>query len=118
MADVIGPNRYNPGQRIFRKRENVVCDTHPDRVSFAEVVGETDSFGSETIDMCEECYKEYVKQKEAKAEELQRCEICGTLAKDVKPRRDPTETGGVYDMCRDCYTGLRNSIIDDGMDEW
>ena len=31
------------------------CDTHPDRDAIRRIQGETDSFGCEYIDMCQEC---------------------------------------------------------------
>ncbi|MGY7975507.1 hypothetical protein L1Q33_25460, partial [Klebsiella pneumoniae] len=37
------------------------CDEHPDRLAVRRVQGETDSFGCEYHDMCQECLDEYVK---------------------------------------------------------
>ena len=54
MADVIGPNKYFPGQQL-KAVPGVMCDEHPDRASVARIVGETDSWGSELMVSGEKC---------------------------------------------------------------
>jgi hypothetical protein len=53
MADVTGPISTLPGA-VHRVPEGATCDEHPDRPAVLRVQGETDSFGSETIDYCQE----------------------------------------------------------------
>lgn len=113
MADVIGRNSYKPGQ-LLQVPAGMNCDEHEDRPAKYRIVGETDSFGSELIDWCEECYQEYKQQKSQEPEEKY-CEYCKTEKKHVEKRRDPSEgsCGPVYDMCGDCY----NRIIDDFLED-
>jgi hypothetical protein len=119
MADVIGPNSYRPGQSVFVP-EGATCDEHNDREAKYRIVGETDSFGSELVDMCEECYEEYRQQTDTKYQEIQYCEVCKEMKQYVTRRRDPEEgsSGPVYDMCSDCYRNIVSGLVgdDDDMD--
>lgn len=103
MGDVTGPTRTLPGAR-HKIPEGTMCDEHPDRVAVARVQGETDSFGSELIDMCVECLaRDKAEAEEAKnAEEA--CDWCGNLAKGLRNRRDFEEglSGRVYRVCEQC----------------
>lgn len=107
MADVIGPNHYLPGQLLTGHPE-MVCDDHPDRPAKYRMVGETDSFGSEILDLCEECYDAIKKAEADQAEALDFCEGCKTEQKDCRPIRDPDEgqCGPVYTMCPACRKQL------------
>lgn len=119
MADVIGPNSYRPGQSVFVP-EGAKCDEHNDREAMYRIVGETDSFGSELVDMCEECYEEYWQQTDAKYQQVQFCELCKEMKQYVTQRRDPEEgtSGPVYNMCADCYQqAVKNLAGDDEDDE-
>ena len=58
MGDVTGPISTLPGSR-HDFPDGTMCDDHPDRKAVARVQGETDSFGSELIDMCQECLDEH-----------------------------------------------------------
>lgn len=42
-----------------------MCDDHPDRPATHRVQGETDSFGCEYIDWCQECHDKYLAEREA-----------------------------------------------------
>lgn len=113
MADVIGPNSYRPGQQL-KVPDNMMCDEHNDRPATYRIVGETDSFGSELIDWCDECYQKYQQAKTQESEEKY-CEICKNMKKYVAKRRDPEEgnCGRVYDMCTDCYNKAVDYFIGD-----
>jgi len=41
-----------------------MCDDHQDRPATHRIQGETDSFGCEYIDWCDECYTNYLKYLE------------------------------------------------------
>lgn len=102
MASVIGPNSYLPG-KLLNPKPNTPCDEHTDRPSVKTVVGETDSFGSELIDMCQECFDRYQKECEEIAQSPKNCDWCKTL--DVcQPMRDIDEgsSGPVYYVCKGC----------------
>lgn len=101
MGDVTGPISTLPGA-VFAAEPNAVCDAHPDRQSVRRVQGETDSFGSEMIDMCQECLDEFREhQKQAR---VGVCDLCERKATDLRPRRDFEEGQGgpVYDVCGAC----------------
>jgi hypothetical protein len=103
MSDVTGPIRSLPGTS-YRVPEGMMCDDHPDRVATHRIQGETDSFGCEMIDMCDECYKEYkigvAQYRECEAT----CDWCGQVTRDLTPFRDFEEgsSGRVYQVCKLC----------------
>lgn len=107
MADVTGPISTLPGA-AHSVPDNVVCDTHQDRVATHRVQGETDSFGSEMHDMCDQCLEEYRAQIKAyqESEEESYCDWCKAWKpnKLIQPRRDPDEgqAGPVYQVCDVC----------------
>lgn len=120
MADVIGPNSYLPGQKI-KVPHGAMCDEHPDRPAVCRVVGETDSFGSELMDMCQQCMDEH---DNAPRSSDAKCDRCGAVG-ELLPTRDPDEglTGPIYYYCFGCRTKqseeARDEIIDSycGADE-
>lgn len=82
------------------------CDCHPERDAVANVQGETDSFGFETVLMCRECLdedREYERSAEARSG---KCDWCGKEATDLSWARDYEEGmgGPVYRVCRACIT--------------
>jgi len=111
MADVIGPNSYLPGQSLTVP-VGMMCDEHQDRVATNRIVGETDSFGSELIDMCQECYSAFKAFQSSPENYLNEstCEICNSSNIRVTPTRDPEEglCGRVYDACDGCRANLLN----------
>lgn len=110
MADVIGPNSYLPGKELSVPT-GMMCDEHEDVVATHRIVGETDSFGSELIDMCDACYAKYLEyDQKAEGDE---CERCGSK-ENVGYVRDPEEgsCGPVYHLCGRC----RKSMLSYSMD--
>lgn len=106
MADVTGPISSLPG-RSHDVPEGMTCDQHPDRPAIARIQGETDSFGCEMIDMCEECAEEhraYLRSDDAKEDRKGACEWCSNYAEDLRPARDYEEglCGRVYQVCGPC----------------
>ena len=106
MADVTGPistlsgafHDFPDGQR---------CDVHPDRLAVARIQGETDSFGCEMHDMCQQCideHRDYLKSPEAAEHRKGTCEWCKNPADDLRDRRDFEEGlyGRVYRVCGAC----------------
>lgn len=114
MADVIGRNSYVPGQQL-KVPDGTMCDEHADRPATHRIVGESDSFGSELVDFCEECYQKYQKAKSSALLEEKYCEICKNMKKFVKPRRDPEEgsSGRVYEMCSLCHSKMIDDFVND-----
>ena len=108
MADVIGPNSYLPGQ-LLKVPEGMMCDDHEDRPATHRIVGETDSFGSELIDWCNECYNKYLSAKENPEYNLS-CDHCQAVDCKTTATRDPDEgsCGPVYHLCDNCLKNLRD----------
>jgi hypothetical protein len=106
MADVTGPISTLPNSR-HDVPDGTKCDEHSDRDAVARVQGETDSFGCEMHDMCEECVKEhneYLRSPEAEEERHGRCDWCHKDATDLRDARDYEEgmSGRVYRVCGAC----------------
>ena len=98
MAEVTGPIRTLPGS--FHSTEGAMCDEHPDRKAVARVQGETDSFGAEMYDMCQECLDEY----KANLDNSGTCDWCKKEFPKLRPKRDIEEgsSGPVYYVCDEC----------------
>jgi len=84
--------------------EGAVCDDHPNRQAVARIQGETDSFGCEFGDYCQECLdklREYRRSPEARTGV---CDWCDTEATDLRDARDYDEGmgGPVYRVCGGC----------------
>jgi hypothetical protein len=113
MADVTGPIRTLPGS-IHNAPEGTRCDDHPERIAYKRVQGETDSFGSEMIDMCEECYNAFLKEQQ-EADHSGHCDWCKTHKPRVRPRRDFEEgsAGPVYQVCDDCIQKENDRVAEE-----
>ena len=121
MAEVIGPCSTLPG-RHHQLPDGAKCDQHPDRLAVARVQGETDSFGAELNDMCQECLdaeREYAQSPEATSGT---CEWCKNHATDLRNRRDWEEgsAGRVYRVCGACVARENEEIAAqmDDYDDW
>ena len=82
--------------------EGATCDQHPDRPAVANVQGETDSFGFETILMCEECVAQ--DRAESLLSNPGRCDWCKTEAPNLVWARSYDEGlhGPTYQVCEPC----------------
>jgi hypothetical protein len=109
MADVTGPISSLPGS-IHSPPKGMTCDecTNPATV---RIQGETDSFGCEMIDLCDECRRkeiEYSRSEEGQAKEREwrtgSCEWCKNHVTDLRDARDYDEgmSGRVYRVCGPC----------------
>lgn len=85
------------------------CDAHSDAAAVASIVGETDSMGSETREVCQACLDKHKKEQQFLRENQDQrpeedCESCGKSSRDVKPCRDPDEgmAGPLYYWCKRC----------------
>lgn len=107
MADVLGPGSQLPGQ-LLTVPVGMKCDYHPDRLAVKRVVGETDSFGSECEDLCQDCYDQHMKAC-AEADASGRCDWCKHEKPALFPHRDIEEGshGPVYNVCQDCIDAER-----------
>lgn len=106
MADVTGPISTLSGA-FHDCPDGQKCDEHPDRLAIARIQGETDSFGCEMYDVCQECLDEhraYLKSPEAAEHRKGICEWCKNPADDLRDRRDYEEGlyGRVYRVCGAC----------------
>jgi hypothetical protein len=103
MADVTGPISTLPGAS-YEAPEGTMCDNHPDRPATGRVQGETDSFGCEMHDLCDECSKEHREELRAARESLGTCDWCDAQNVKVRFARDYEEgmCGRVYSVCYPC----------------
>jgi hypothetical protein len=78
-----------------------MCDEHPHRVATHRVQGETDSFGSEMHDMCDECYAIHKAQVEVLSGV---CDWCKNFANRLRDYRDIDEglAGPIHQVCDEC----------------
>lgn len=106
MGDVTGPISTLSGTG-HDVPDGMTCDQHPDRLAVARIQGETDSFGCEMIDMCQECLAaDRAWRKSPEADEWRKgvCEWCENPADDLRDARDYEEgnCGRVYRVCGAC----------------
>lgn len=118
MSEVTGPISTLPGAG-HAMPEGTMCDSHPDRPAVARIQGETDSFGAELIDCCEECRDElraYMRSAEARTG---RCDWCTESATDLRNRRDIDEGmyGRVYRVCGSCDAKYQRELEEE-LAEW
>lgn len=101
MADVTGPISTLPGTRRDPKG---MCDHHPRRKATHRIQGETDSFGCEMHDLCDECAKRFRAEMRSAEARTGECDWCGLEATNLSARRDWEEgmSGPVYQVCGAC----------------
>lgn len=122
MAGITGPIRTLPGFR-HPVPNGMKCDDHPDRDAIARIQGETDSFGSEMMDLCQECLNEFNKDAADSINESNWCDHCNAMVSEqTLPVRDPDEgsTGPVYNLCsshRKSLMHYHNRRIHEDVDE-
>lgn len=109
MAHVSGPCSSMPGS-VHRVPLGTMCDDHPDRLATKRIQGETDSFGAEFIDCCDECESRILDDKMSGT-----CDWCHTYAEELRPRRDFEEgiSGPVYQVCCACVKKENDALTDE-----
>ncbi|MBP2197188.1 hypothetical protein [Pantoea cypripedii] len=110
MADISnGPVSSLPGNTKAAP-SNTKCDDHPERDAVKRVQGETDSFGCEYLDMCQECYQAHIEESK-NSDRSGCCDWCRKHADQLYPHRDIEEgsSGRVYDVCLPCIDKERKS---------
>lgn len=117
MSAVTGPISTLPG-RHHEVPEGQMCDEHRDRPAVTRVQGETDSFGCEMIDMCQEClnaHKAFLTSPEAQAYREGECEWCKGHATDLRDARDYDEgmSGRVYRVCGACIKRVNDEATEE-----
>ncbi|MCJ2143701.1 hypothetical protein [Methylobacterium sp. E-066] len=92
-----------PGRR-HPLPDGAMCEQHPDRPAVANVQGETDSFGYETIFMCQECLDADRAYEATEEAHTGTCDWCKREATDLAWARDHEEgmSGPVYRVCKAC----------------
>ena len=101
MADVTGAIGTLPGT-FHPVPEGQMCDDHPHRLAVLRVQGETDSFGAELIDLCDECAALYKNQ--AAEDTSGCCAWCKCHSETLSDYRDSEEglAGPIYQVCSKC----------------
>lgn len=103
MGEITGPIRTLPGTS-HDLPDGTMCDVHSDRPAVVRIQGETDSFGCEMHDCCQECLDE-IRDYERSPEALTgKCDWCKCDATDLRDTRDYEEglSGPVYSVCGTC----------------
>lgn len=104
-----GPISGLPGKR-HQVPNGKMCDEHNDRPAVYRIQGETDSFGCEFLDMCQECYDGFCAAGDQMLQEY--CDLCKTKQDNLKHYRDPEEgtSGPVYIACPACIIKNNDSF--------
>ncbi|HHT0512598.1 TPA: hypothetical protein ACTW9A_002461 [Raoultella planticola] len=113
-----GPVSTLPG-RVSSAPTGTKCDEHPERDAVRRIQGETDSFGCEYHDMCQECLNEHVRQIR-EADYSGRCDWCHKHADHLHSHRDIEEgsCGRVYEVCRSCIDAERQRWEEEDEENW
>ncbi|EKD89693.1 MAG: hypothetical protein ACD_33C00005G0008 [uncultured bacterium] len=116
MSKITGPISTMPNHH-HEVPLNTFCDTHEDKLAIKRIQGETDSMGSELIDMCLECYNEYLAYRIKVKQEVSCCDWCKKESTNCTPTRDFEEGlyGRIYDVCLRCRQ-KQNENIDNHYD--
>ena len=106
-----------PGSRSTPRDDEwgLNCLNHPDVLAVVRICTESDSFGSEYENYCQECMDQPMPEDEEVEEEC--CPECGLMNGPIYPYRDPDEGshGRVYYQCKVCQT-TRADILREEMD--
>lgn len=115
MSGVTGPIHSLPGSGHSPEG---MCDDHDDRPATHRVQGETDSFGCEMHDMCDECYQAW-RVAPQYGDDLGRCDYCRHETANRRPIRDYEEGlgGPVYYVCEECRARVRARELEEAQ-EW
>lgn len=110
MADVTGPISTLPGAS-YGVPNGTMCDDHPDRPAMHRLQGETDSFGCEMHDLCDECSAEFRVYRPDDGP----CDWCKEEATDRRATRDYEEglCGPVYYVCGKCRKHQAEEIAEE-----
>jgi hypothetical protein len=120
MSEVTGPISTLPGSR-HRLPEGTMCDDHPDRPAVARIQGETDSFGSEMNDLCQECLDAERAARNSPEARAGQCDWCKREAADLRDHRDFEEgmSGPVYRVCARCVRREQERLAAEELeDDW
>jgi hypothetical protein len=117
MSDVTGPISSLPGS-IHKSPMGKMCDNCPEKKAVIRIQGETDSFGSEMHDLCQEC-SIVSHAGEFDQTSIGFCNWCGKESSDLKPTRDYEEgsCGPIYHVCAECIR-LRNEDAQKELELW
>lgn len=104
-------NAHLPGQSVSVEDDEwgTKCNWHPEVVATHRICSESDSFGSEYANFCNDCWEERqlaIKAKEQDPEQWDSCRKCGENVPRLSSYRDPDEGmhGPVYEACPDCVS--------------
>lgn len=114
MADVTGPISTLAGS-AHALPAGTMCDEHPDRPAVARIQGETDSFGCEMNDCCQECVDEIRAYANSADARTGHCEWCKQHSTDLRDKRDLDEgtCGRVYRVCGPCAKRYNDAIAEE-----
>ena len=114
MANVTGPIRSMPGSK-HKVPEGAICDGYNvecTNVAIIRIQGETDSWGSEMMDLCSSCHESYLKSCE-EVDTSGVCDWCKLPALELCNIRDFEEgvCGPIYNVCQTCIDKRNKEIF-------
>ncbi|PIR93627.1 hypothetical protein COT97_05680 [Candidatus Falkowbacteria bacterium CG10_big_fil_rev_8_21_14_0_10_39_11] len=90
--------------------DSQMCDDCGEKLATRRLQGETDSFGAEWADLCDECFaSERVRRRENSGGQ---CDYCKEHSHNLIWTRDIDEGmhGPVYHVCKRCYDRQQEAI--------
>lgn len=120
MSDISnGPVSSRPNSR-HKVPDGATCDNayelhQEERPAVVRRQGETDSFGCEYEDLCQECDDRMQAEVEAERSAPKYCDWCKDVKSNVRPQRDFDEglAGRLYDVCQGCRDRERARLAED-----
>ena len=107
MSILTGPVKTLPGSKHFLP-SSAKCENHPEKKAVIRIQGETDSYGNELIDYCQECFDVYENNESSDSI----CDLCMQESVSLMPFKDQDEgtTGYIYNACPSCITANKEII--------
>lgn len=100
-----------PGRVLSRSPKEYCESCEDDTPATVEIQGETDSFGYESIYLCDQHHKEMVEEMNNPEEDY--CHVCKEI-KPLFPFRSPDEVNGPVDeICQDCASRINSNFVRD-----
>ena len=101
------PGRFIRNARPDETCDHCACEEGPEVPATTIIQGETDSFGYETLALCDACNNKLLTEKQ----DLGTCDHC-KKAPATMHTRDPDEgsSGPVYVICRECNGKMMRAL--------
>lgn len=107
---ISGPTKFLPGTR-HETEEGAICDDCGAPATIT-IQGDTDSFGAEYMEFCEDCHERWEEESKEKTDTSGHCEWCDQMSNSRTLARDPTEGeyGPLYYICIGCLASAKEDL--------